>query len=279
MIAYFNNRFLPKEEIRISPDDRGFLFGDGVYEVIRAYSGKLFQADAHLMRLERSLRELKITGVDVANLQQIAKTLLERNDLRTGDATVYLQVTRGAAPRKHSFPDKDTPPTVYLSASAFQPPLQKIENGVKVILLPGIRWTRCDIKSVSLVANVLANQQAKEQGAEEAVFVRDGTITEGTHSNFCGVFGGELVTHPADNYILAGITREVVLNLCRGLGIAVRERPVAEKDLPRADELIMLGTTTEVMPIVQMNDRQIGDGKPGPVTRRLQKAFRELTLR
>ncbi len=164
MLSYLNSRFLPKDEIHISPDDRGFLLGDGVYEVIRAYRGKLFQAEEHFQRLERSLRELRIAGVDVASLHNIAATLLERNDLH-GDATVYIQVTRGAAPRRHSFPDKGTPPTVYLAASALQPPTQKIENGVKVILLPDIRWTRCDIKAVSLVANVLANQQAKESGA------------------------------------------------------------------------------------------------------------------
>jgi D-alanine transaminase len=277
MLAYFNNRFISKEEVRISPDDRGFLFGDGAYEVIRSYSGRLFRAEEHLRRLERSLRELEIIGGDVASFQNIAATLLERNGLRTGDATVYMQVTRGVAPRRHSFPEKGTPPTVYLAASVLQSPTQKIENGITAILVPDIRWTRCDIKSVSLVANVLANQQAKASGAEEAIFVRGDAITEGTHSNVCAVFGGEFVTHPANNHILAGITREVVLNLCCGLGIAVSERPILAEELQRADELIMLGTTTEVMPIVQVNDQQVGNGKPGPVTRRLQKAFRELT--
>lgn len=276
MITYFNNRFLPKEEIRISPDDRGFLFGDGVYEVIRTYHGKLFKIDEHLRRLERSLREVRIAGVDIETFKEIAEDLLKRNDLIANDATVYIQVTRGVAPRKHSFPDNHTSPTVYLSASPFSSSRQKSETGVKVILVPDIRWARCDIKSVALLPNVLANQQAEEQGAHEAVFVRDGAVTEGSHSNFCAVFDGELVTYPKCNYILGGITREVVLNLCRELGITVREFPVLEKDLSHADELFLSGTTTEVLPIVQVDDWPVGDGKPGPITRRLQKAFREI---
>jgi D-alanine transaminase len=277
MISYFNSRFLPKEEIAISPDDRGFLFGDGVYEVIRSYSGKLFKTDEHLQRLERSLREIRIAGIDVAHLGDVANELLVRNDLRTGDATIYIQVTRGVAPRKHSFPDAATPPTVYATASPLSPSAQKAETGVKIILVPDIRWARCDIKSIALLPNVLANQQAKERGAEEAVFVRDGTITEGSHSNFCAVFDGTLVTHPKSDRILAGVTRQVVLDLCREISIPVREIPVREKELPRADELMLLGTTTGVMPIVRVDERQIGDGKPGPVTRRLLAALRELT--
>lgn len=274
MISYFNSHFLPKEEIRISPDDRGFLFGDGVYEVIRAYGGKLFQADAHLTRLEHSLREIRIAGIDVAHLGDIANELLERNAL--GDATIYIQVTRGVAPRKHSFPDTETSPTVYLTAAPLAASSQKAEAGVKIIFVPDIRWARCDIKSITLLPNVLANQQAKENGAEEAVFVRDGTITEGTHSNFCAVIDGALVTHPKSDRILAGVTRQVVLDLCRELSIPVREIPIREEELPRADELMLLGTTTEVMPIVQVDERKIGDGNPGPVTRRLLAALREL---
>jgi D-alanine transaminase len=277
MITYFNNRFLPKKEISISPDDRGFLFGDGVYEVIRSYSGKLFHADAHLNRLERSLRELQITGIDVENFRGISAKLLERNDLGSGDATIYIQVTRGAAPRKHSFPEGETVPTVYIFASPLQPPLQKMETGIKVILTPDIRWARCDIKSIALLPNVLANQQATDQGAEEAIFVRDGAITEGSHSNFCAVIDGELRTFPESHYILAGITRQVVLNLCRALGIPFREFPIFESELSKADELMILSTTNEVMPVVHVNDWKVADGKPGSVTLKLQKAFREFT--
>lgn len=276
MITYFNNRFIPQEEIRISPDDRGFLFGDGVYEVIRTYHGKLFKIDEHLRRLERSLREIRIAGVDIETFKDIAEDLLTRNNLRSGDATVYIQVTRGAATRKHAFPDNHTSPTVYLSASPFNSSREKSETGVKITLVPDIRWARCDIKSIALLPNVLANQQAAEQGAHEAVFVRDGAVTEGSHSNFCAVFDGELVTYPKSNYILGGITRDVVLNLCRELGIPVREFPVLEKELRHADELMLLSTGSEVMPVVQVDDWLVGDGSPGPITRKLQKAFREI---
>jgi D-alanine transaminase len=277
MIAYFNGSFMLQEEVKISPDDRGFLFADGAYEVIRSYQGKLFKAEEHLKRLSRSLRELQITQPDMENLREIAEQLLERNDLKIGDATVYIQVTRGVAPRKHSFPDEKAPPSVYLSVSPFKPPQEKSETGVKIILVPDIRWARCDIKSVALLPNVLASQQAKERGAEEAVFVRDGAITEGSHSNFAAVFSGELVTCPKTNYILGGITREVVLNLCRELGIPFREFPIFEKELQKADELMILSTTNEVMAVVQVNDWRVGNGKPGPITLKLQKAFREIT--
>ncbi len=276
MIAYLNGNFIPKDEIRISPDDRAFLFGDGVYEMLRTYDGKLFKPEEHLRRLERSLREVRIAGVDIENLRGVAEDLLKRNALQTGDASIYIQVTRGIAPRKHSFPDKGTPPTVYLAASPLHGADDEFESGVKIILVPDIRWARCDIKSVALLPNVLANQQAKESGAEEAVFVRDGALTEGSHSNFAAVFDGELVTYPKSNYILAGITREVVLDLARKLGIPVREYPILETELPHADELMLLGTTTEVIPVVQVDERRVGSGNPGPITRRLRKAFREI---
>mgnify|MGYP001076566341 CR=1 FL=1 len=276
MIVYFNGQFMPKEEVKISPDDRGFLLGDGVYEVIRSYSGRLFKVEEHIRRLARSLRELRIEGVDTEALKGIAEELIEYNELERGDAKLYVQVTRGVAPRRHSFPDGETSPTVYATASAFQPPRGKWEHGVKVILVPDIRWARCDIKSVALLPNILANQQAKERGAEEAIFVRNGAITEGSHTSFCAVFDGELTTHPKSNYILAGIMRETVLDLCDELDIPVKEFPIFERDLKEADEVMILGTTSEIMPVVQVDDWQVGDGKPGPIAVRLQRAYREL---
>ena len=279
MISYFNGNFIPKEEIKISPDDRGFVFGDGVYEVVRTYQGKPFRMDEHLRRLERSLREIRIAGVDIETLNQVAEDLLKQNGLGAKDATIYIQITRGAAPRKHAFPEQATPPTVYLTTSPLNSSYQRTDTGVKVILVPDNRWARCDIKSVALLPNVLANQQAAEQGAEEAVFVRDGVITEGSHSNFCAIFDGEMVTHPRSNYILGGVTRQVVLQLCGELGIPVREFPVFQKDVKQADELFLSGTTTEVLPIIQMDEWIVGDGKPGPITRKLQKAFREFVSR
>lgn len=275
MIAYFEGRFLPKQDVHISPDDRGFLFADGVYDVMRSYDGHLFKLDDHLRRLERSLQQVRIAAVDVEHLKEIAEELLERNELKTGDGSVYLQITRGTAPRKHSFPTEPVNPTVYLSASPSPGAPEEYQTGAKVILVPDIRWARCDIKSTALLPNVLANQQAKESGALEALFVRDGTITEGTHTNVCAVFGGELFTSPKSNYILSGITRDVVLGLCRDLKITTNEFPVFEHQLKDADELFILSTNLEIIPIVVVDDAPLGSGKPGPVARRLQKAFRE----
>ena len=278
MIVYFNGRFVPKEDARLSLDDRGFLFGDGAYEVIRSYGGRLFKAQKHFRRLKRSLQGLQIAAPDVESLADAAARLLQHNNLTGEDSVLYVQVTRGVAPRKHAFPEKDTPPTVYVSVSPLQVPRHKHEHGVKVILVPDIRWARCDIKSVALLPNVLASQQAKERGAEEAVFVRDGVVTEGSHTNVCGVFKGTLVTHPRTNHILAGITREAVLGLCYELGIPVRETAIQEQQLTQANELLIVGTTTEITPVVQVDDWSVSDGKPGPITTRLQRAFRELVI-
>lgn len=276
MLAYFNGQFVPKEDITISPDDRGFLFADGVYEVVRSYRGQLFQLQGHMARLRRSLHEMQIEAVDVEELGAVAQELLQKNNLLTEDGTVYMQVTRGVAPRKHAFPSKGTLPTVYVAASPLKVPTEKLASGVKTIRVPDIRWARCDIKSVALTPNVLANEQAHAQGAEEAIFVRDGVVTEGSHSNFAAVFNGELVTHPKSNCILAGITREIVLELCATSGIPFREFPIFEKELEQAEEALLFGTTTEVMPVVQIEDNMVGSGRPGPLTRKLQGLFAEL---
>lgn len=272
MIVYFNGEYVPKESVRISPDDRGFLLSDGIYEVIRAYDGRLFMAGPHLERLASGLSELRITRPEV-DFAAVGAELIRRNDLGGKDAAIYYQITRGAAPRKHAFPEP-VPPTVYAYAYSFQPPWDLWRNGARVILVPDIRWARCDIKTISLLPNVLANQQAKESGAFEAVLVRNGVVTEGSHTNFCAVIGGQLITHPKTQAILPGVTRDVVLDLCRELGIPAREYPVLESELRRAEELMVLGTTTEVMPVTRVNDWQVGDGRPGPVTKRLQEAFR-----
>jgi D-alanine transaminase len=279
MIVYFSGAFIPKEDVRISPDDRGFTFADGVYEVICAYNGQLFKLEEHLRRMERSLQALRIAGLDVSGLGEVVGEVLRRNDLERADAKLYLQVTRGVAPRRHAFPDEVISPTVYASAVPYRLPEEKWAQGVRVILVPDLRWSRCDVKSVALLPNVLASQQAKEAGAYEALFVREGVITEGSHTSFCGVFDGMLVTHPLNNRILTGITRGIVLDLCRELGIPFQESPIGEGDLHRASELMVLGTTTGIMPVVTVDDWPVGDGRPGPTTRRLQRAFREMAIR
>ncbi len=276
MIAFLNGNYILKEHIKISPDDRGFLFSDGAYEVIRCYEGKLFCAETHINRLKRSIQQLRIDYEVVDQLKYVAARLIEENKLTTGQATVYLQITRGSAPRTHRFPPTGTLATVYAYAAPFKPHQDELDHGTKIILVSDTRWSRCDIKSISLLPNILAHQLAVDNCATEAVFVRDGAITEGTHTNFVGIFDGEFVTAPKSNYILPGITRELVIELCSKLHISVKEFPILETNLQKADELMIIGTTVEITPVVRVNDWQVGDGKPGPITTKIQKAFYEI---
>lgn len=276
MLVYFNGEFRFKNEIQISPDDRGFLFADGVYEVILAHDNRLFRRAAHLERLRNSLEGLRIelSEAELLKLDAASEALLTKNDLTEGAATVYIQVTRGAAPRKHRFPENPTTPTVYASASRFFPNESGWKNGVAVVTAPDIRWTRCDLKTVSLTANVLASQRAAEKGAQEALFVRDGMITEGAHTSFAAVFDGVLWTYPECAYILSSVTRRATLELCERLDIPVREYPISREAMAGATEAMLLGTTTEVMPVVSLDGAAVGEGMPGPITRRLQAALR-----
>ena len=275
MIVYHNGHYVDKNSVCISPEDRGFNFADGVYEVIRCYKGVPFRLADHFKRLSRSLRELRLDIGPLDALQTIPSELIQRNHLRKGDASVYVQVSRGVAPRSHPFPPA-TDPTIYAAATPLEPPIDKWRDGIKVICVPDIRWARCDIKTISLMANVLANQQAVEAGADEALFVRDGAVTEGTLSNFGAVFDGQLWTYPESNYILPGITRQVVLDLCPNLQIPVQTRPVMADRLCAASEALVMGTTKEVTPVVKINNDVVGNGKPGPLTKKLQQAFRDL---
>ncbi len=275
MLVYLNGAYVDETEARVAPDDRGFVFGDGVYDVLRVQHGRLFEEEAHWARLQRSLREVRIGPVDTGSLREIARQLLTRNGLTAGAARVYVQVTRGAAPRRHPFPEPPVAPTVYLRVDPFVPRTAEQAAGVSAILLPDCRWLRCDIKAIGLLANVMATQQAREQGAEEALLVRDGMVLEGSHTNLAAVFDGELWTAPLSPLILAGITREVVLCLCRETGIGAWEQPIPVDRLRRADELMILGTLSEVMPVVRLEGRPVGNGQPGPVTRGLQRALRE----
>jgi len=277
MTVYFNGTFMDKADVSISPDDRGFLFGDGVYEVVRAEDGALFRPDDHRRRLARSLEAIRLHDVDTEALWDAVLELLPRNGLDEQHAKVYLQVTRGAAtPRQHAFPEPPVEPTVYARASAHEPPVDKWAEGVKVILYPDQRWARCDVKSLNYLPNVLANQAAHEADAYEALQVRDGFVMEGTHSSAAAVYDGTVTLPPRTNYTLPSITREVTLELCDKLDVPVDTVPVAATDLPDADELFLMGTTTGVMPIVRVDDWTVGDGTPGPVTQELLDAFRAL---
>ena len=273
--VYLNGEFLEREEARLPIGDRGFLFGDGLYEVTRAVDGRLFQEEAHWRRLSRGLRDisLDITGsLDRDRLRRISGQLLRENGLQEGHATVYLEVTRGAAEsRTHWFPPAGTPPTVFISAARFEIPRQDRREGVAAITQPDVRWLRCDIKSVNLLPNVMAKQRARDAGAFEAVFIRDGAVTEGASSNVFGVIGGRLRTHPLSNLILGGVTREVILGIAAQLGIAVEERPINAEELPHLEELFATGTATDGQPLVNLDGRPVGTGRPGPIAMALQE--------
>ena len=272
MIAYYNGGYQPKDAVRISPDDRGFLLGDGVYEVTRTYQGRLFALERHLARLSHSLHEMRIGGLRVEDVGEISRQLLTRNGLEQGHALVYFQVTRGAAPRTHGFPPGSVPPTVYGYAA---PIVARVDAavGVAAVTVPDTRWARCDIKSTSLVANCLANQRAQDAGAFEALFVRDGVALEGTHTSLFAVLNGEVRTVPLTNYVLPGITRAIVLELARAAGLATREAPLFLDALRSAEEVFLAGTTAEVLPVVRIDGQPVASGTPGPVTRRLRELF------
>jgi D-alanine transaminase len=272
--AYFNGEFLPRSDVRLSPDDRGFLFSDGVYEVLRSYGGHLFEAGAHLGRLERSLQAMRIRGLRMSDLAPVFDQLLERNGLSDANALIYLQVTRGVAPRSHRFPDPPVPPTVYAFAWAFAP-VHRPEEGGHAITVPDQRWARCDIKTIGLIPNCAANQEAHEAAAVEAIFVRDGVALEGTHSNLFVVSRGRVRTAPLTNYILPGVTRRVVLELCEEAGYEVAEESVFLEELYAADEIFIVGTTAEVTPIVGLDGRTIGTGRPGAFAVDLLQRLRE----
>lgn len=272
--VYLNGAFLPKSEASISVDDRGFLFGDGVYEVTPFYGGTPFGLDAHLTRLRKGLEWMRI-DVDVPSLADVFRSLIARNDLEHTDRSlVYVQITRGSAPRTHYFPEGDVTPTVYAYAKKWdRPPDDVWDEGFTAITVPDRRWSRVDVKTVCLLPNVLAFQAARDAGADDAILVRDGVAIEGAHQNFWGVFDGTVVTHPKTNQILPGITRGVVLELAREAGLSVEERPIQVEELAVADELFFTGTTGEVRPCVKVDGRAVGDGRVGTVTRSLSEGF------
>jgi len=272
--VYLNGEYLPKSDAHVSVDDRGFLLGDGVYEVTPFYEGVPFALDRHIERMRHGLDWLRI-GFDVSTLDAVNRELVRRNGLEDADrALVYLQVTRGAAPRTHYFPIGPVSPTVYAYAASWSRPSNEVwMRGFRAITVPDRRWSRVDIKTIGLLPNVLAYQAARDAGADDAILVRDGVAIEGAHQNFWAVVDGKAVTHPKTNLILPGITRDVVLELAAEEGIEIEERAIAVEELATAEELFFTGTTGEVRPCVEVDGKSVGDGAVGPVTRRLSDAF------
>ena len=274
-VVYLNGQFLPKDQALISPDDRGFLFGDSVYEVARWYGGYFFALPGHTGRFRRSMKETNMVWKDEAKLEEIFEELIERNGLGADCAIVYFQATRGVAPRNHAFPDPPVKPTIYGFARRHNINTLAAERGVAIWLTPDPRWNRCDLKTTALIANVLPYQEAHDQGFAEVCFVRNGFVTEGAHSNIFFVRNEALYTHPENNDILSGITRKNIISVARANDVSVVEEAVATDMIPYMNEAFICNTTGEIVPVTRISDQVIGDGNPGHLTRKLQVLLRE----
>lgn len=276
--AYFNGAYLPLEEVRISPLDRGFLFGDAVYEVIPSYAGEPFMLAEHLQRLERSLAAVAISNPfgEAEWRRRLGDLLLHNADPAVPDQSIYLQVSRGVAARDHAFPAA-VEPTVLAMVNPIRPLPESIRaEGVAAITDADRRWGRCDIKATTLLANVLSRQAAAESGAAEAILLRDGWVTEGAASNVLVVRDGEVITPPLAPTLLPGITRSVVLELARNEGYPVAERDVAEAELRAATEIWLTSSTREVLPVTRLDGQPVGDGQPGAMWETIHAAYQQL---
>jgi len=278
VLEYLNGEYLEPGTAEISALDRGFIFGDGVYEVVRIYNGKFFTLEPHLRRMERGLREIRVqldSGIE--GLMEKCEEARKKSQVKEG--SIYVQVSRGAAARTHFFPAADTSPTVYMYVSNVnnEALAQTWEKGVSAITAEDIRWHRCDVKSVNLLPNILAAQKAKDAGCWEAIQIRpDGMVTEGTRTNLFIVRNGILMTPPLSHWILSGITRSVVIEVCRRKGIPFVEANLTEEIVKDASEIFMTGTVSEITPILQVDEATIGDGVPGSITRMVQKGLKEI---
>jgi len=269
-LAYVNGRYVPHRQAAVHIEDRGYQFGDGVYEVVTVVDGRMVDEDPHLDRLERSLAQIAITApMSRRALQLVGRELVRRNEVRNG--ILYIQVTRGVAPREHKFPQKARPALVMTTRHIDFAGQTKFEEGVKVITIQDQRWARRDIKTIGLLANCLGKQQAEESGAYEAWQVdADGLVTEGTSSNAWIVTAdGKLVTRQLGNEILHGVTRRTILAIAAEEGLAFEERPFDVAEAKNAAEAFVTSATSFVTPVVRIDEAVIGTGEPGPLSRRL----------
>lgn len=273
--AYVNGRYRPHSEAMVHVEDRGYQLADGVYEVVAIHGGRFVDEQPHLDRLDRSLSELRIAWpMTPAALKLVMRELVRRNAVREG--SIYVQVTRGVAPREHAFPKRRIAPAVVMTTKRAKPVSGgALREGVAVVVIPDIRWGRCDIKSVALLANVLGKQRAVEAGAYEAwQATAAGEITEGASTNAWMVTReGRVVTHPPGPRILSGVTRLTVLRLAAESQIAVEERPFTVSELKTAREAFLTSTSSHVLPVTSVDGARIGDGRPGPVTMRLRELY------
>jgi len=273
-LVYLNGDFLPPEQAQVSAFDRGFVFADGVYEVIPVYGRRLFRLPQHLTRLNNSLSGIRLANpLSAQQWQAVCTRLIEANS--SEDQSIYLQVTRGPAPRDHAFP-AETTPTVFAYAQPLKyPAAEQLANGVAAITVPDIRWSRCDIKAIALLPNVLLRQQATEQGAAEAILIRNGNMLEGSASNIFLVVNATLVTPPNGPYILPGVTRDLIVELAHAHGIACEERDVRQAELASASELMLSSSTKELLPITRLDGKAVGNGQPGPLHARLHALYQD----
>ena len=276
-VAYVNGDFVEPGEAVVSIEDRGFLFADGVYEVVASYDAKPFALEQHLRRLQRSLDELEIQlDVDGYGIGEIVDQAIGRS--RSDDNLIYIQITRGAAPRRHEFPEPSTKPTVVITTSPLMPlPNEWLAEGVKCVTVPNLRWGRCDIKSVALLPNVLARRQATLGGAFEALLIdADYRVVEGAAtSSFC-VCDGVVRTTPLGPSILPGITRELILQVAREVGVSIIEEDTYLDDYIHAQEVFIAGTSIDTLGVVQLDDHVVGSGRPGPITCQLGEALLQM---
>ncbi|MFZ0614435.1 MAG: D-amino acid aminotransferase [Desulfobacterales bacterium] len=273
-LAYLNGEYLPIEKALVPIEDRGYQFGDAVYEFIASYNGRLFYLEEHLDRLERSLDGLSFPPLSRDAIRQAVVTLFEKAGISR--AGVYIQISRGVAPRNHAFPNAAGCQVVMTVRAIEEKPPELRKKGAAAITVEDFRWGRCDLKTVQLLPNVLAKQEALAAGAFDALFVSsDGVVREATSSNLCIVADKTVITHPLTPRILAGITRKVVIDLCRELDIPIEERLFKTDALFGADEVFLTGTVTEVLPIVTIDGRRIAGGQVGPVTARLYETLRQ----
>ena len=274
-VVYLNGRFIPAEDAKVSVLDRGYLFGDGIYEVIPVYRAKAFMLEGHLARLQRSLDAIKLANpLDNVYWARLIADLIEQNG--GGDQSVYLQITRGAAAqRDHIFPQAVSPGIFMMSNPLKAVPADWHNQGINCITVDDIRWQRCDIKAIALLANCLMKQQAQEAGAQEALLLRDGQLTEGAASNAYIVINGEIITAPSGPQILSGITRDLVLALADEAGVKIQQRFASVDELRAADEIWISSSTKELVPVTMLDGKPVGNGQPGPIWQDLHQRFQQ----